>query len=77
LPEVTHKLLLQTAQRTDTFLSQDDVRQEYVNQETRKEWTDYKNDMIQNVIATRNIRLGEGKWQHSTSKVITKHEPMK
>ncbi|CAF4857376.1 unnamed protein product [Rotaria sp. Silwood1] len=42
LPEVTRKLLLHTAQRTFAHLSQDDIRREYINQETRKEWTDFK-----------------------------------
>ena len=65
LPEVTRKLLLHTAQRTYAHLSQDDIRREYVNQETRKEWTDFKKDILHDVIFKKNIRTGQGKWQHS------------
>jgi len=65
LPEVTRKLLLHTAQRTFAHLSQDDIRHEYVNQETRKEWTDFKKDILDEVMFRKNIRSGQGKWQHS------------
>ncbi len=68
LPEVTRKLLLHTAQRTYGHLSQGDIRQEYVNQETRKEWTDFKKEILNDVMFKKNIRSGQGKWQHSTSK---------
>ncbi|CAF3902101.1 unnamed protein product [Rotaria sp. Silwood2] len=67
LPEVTRKLLLHTAQRTFAHLSQDDIRREYINQETRKEWTDFKKDILNDVIFKKNIRSGQGKWQHSMS----------
>ncbi|CAF3321784.1 unnamed protein product [Rotaria socialis] len=66
LPEVTRKLLLHTAQRTFAHLSQDDIRREYINQETRKEWTDFKKDILDDIIFKKNIRAGQGKWQHST-----------
>ena len=65
LPEVTRKLLLHTAQRTFAHLSQDDIRREYVGQETRKEWTDFKKDILDDIIFKKNIRSGHGKWQHS------------
>ncbi|CAF0858697.1 unnamed protein product [Rotaria sordida] len=67
LPEVARKLLLHTAQRTFADLSQDDIRREYINQETRKEWTDFKKDILNDVIFKKNIRSGHGKWQHSLS----------
>ncbi len=67
IPEVTRKLLLHTAQRTYGHLSQGDIRQEYVNQETRKEWTDFKKEILNDVMFKKNIRSGQGKWQHSTS----------
>lgn len=73
---MTRKLLLHTAQRTFANVSQDEIRKEYVNQETRKEWTDFKKDIIQDVMFKKNIRSGQGKWQHAlptaTSDRLTK-----
>lgn len=66
LPEVTRKLLLHTAQRNFAHLSQDDIRREYIGQETRKEWTDFKKDVLDEIIGKKNIRAGQGKWQHAT-----------
>ncbi len=70
LPEVTLKLLLHTAQRNFAHLSQDAIRHEYVNQETRKEWIDFKKDIIDDIMFRKNIRSGHGKWQHSIPKPI-------
>lgn len=64
MPEVTRKLLLHTAQRTYAHLSQDDIRHEYISQETRKEWTDFKKDTMNDVMLRRNIQSGHGKWHH-------------
>lgn len=65
LHEVTRKLLLHTAQQTFAHLSQDDIRREYVNQETRKEWSDFKKDILSDIMFRRNIQAGQGKWQHT------------
>jgi hypothetical protein len=65
---VTRKLLLHTAERTFAHLSEDDIRREYVSQETRKEWTDFKKDILHDIIFKKNIRAGQGKWQHSKPK---------
>ena len=62
---MTRKLLLHTAQRTYAHLLQDDIRREYVNQETRKEWTDFKKDVVHDVMSKKNIRTGHGKWKHA------------
>ncbi|CAF1595441.1 unnamed protein product, partial [Adineta steineri] len=56
LPDVTRKLMLQTTQRTFGHLTQDDIRREYVSQETRKEWTDFKNDIVHRVISKKKHR---------------------
>ncbi|UJR26950.1 hypothetical protein I4U23_008258 [Adineta vaga] len=61
LPDVMRKLTLQTAQRTFGHLSQDDIRREYVSQETRKEWTDFKNDMVEHIISKKKPFFGQGK----------------
>ena len=67
LSEVTRQLLLQTTQRTDATLSKEDIQREYVNQETRKEWADRKSGIVNDVLAKKNIRSGQGKWKHSLS----------
>jgi len=61
LLDVTRKLILHTVQRTYGHLSQDDIRREYVNQETRQEWTDFKNEIVTDIISKKNIRFGHGK----------------
>ena len=71
LPEVTRKLLLHTAQRTFAHLSQDDIRREYINQETRKEWGDFKKDIMDDIMFRKSIQSGHGKWQHTVSTPTT------
>lgn len=61
LPDVVRKLILQTTQRTFGHLTQDDIHREYVSQETRKEWTDFKNDMVGHIMSKKTARIPRGK----------------
>ncbi|CAF0735528.1 unnamed protein product [Adineta ricciae] len=61
LPDLTRQLILQIAKRTFGHLSQDDIHHEYVSQETRKEWTDFKNDMVEHIMSKKKPLFGRGK----------------
>ncbi|CAF1496626.1 unnamed protein product [Adineta ricciae] len=61
LPDLTRQLILQIATRTFGHLSQDDIHHEYVSQETRKEWTDFKNDMVHHIMSKKKSFFGRGK----------------
>ncbi|CAF0878140.1 unnamed protein product [Didymodactylos carnosus] len=67
LTEVTRKLLIHSAKRTYAHFNQDDIRHEYIEQESRKEWSDLKKDIIADIINKKNIQVGKGKWQHSVT----------
>ena len=43
-------------------LSQDDIHNEYLNQEMKREWNEFKHNVVVDVINSRGIRPGYGKW---------------
>ncbi|XP_013418178.1 cyclic nucleotide-binding domain-containing protein 1 [Lingula anatina] len=62
LDEVTLQLLKQSNQRTFGNLTQEDIHEEYMQQELKREWNEYKHSIVVDAINTRGIRPGYGKW---------------
>ncbi|XP_051830277.1 cyclic nucleotide-binding domain-containing protein 1-like [Antechinus flavipes] len=61
---VTRKLLLQTAEQTFGYLTEEDVQKEYISLQRRKEWKNFKDKVIQSSLDYRGIKPGSGKWRH-------------
>ncbi|KAI0212923.1 Cyclic nucleotide-binding domain-containing protein 1 [Lamellibrachia satsuma] len=62
LDEVTLQLLLQSSERTFGKITQEDIHNEYINQEMKREWNEFKHNVVVDVINSRGIRPGYGKW---------------
>ena len=41
---------------------QNDVHEEYMNQELKCEWNEFKHNTVMDVINSRGVRPGYGKW---------------
>ena len=41
---------------------QDDIHNEYIDQEMKREWNQFKHGVVVDVINTKGIRPGYGKW---------------
>ncbi|XP_031802814.1 cyclic nucleotide-binding domain-containing protein 1 [Sarcophilus harrisii] len=61
---VTRKLVLQTAEQTFGYLTDEDVQKEYMTLQQRKEWKNFKDKVIQSSLDYRGIKPGSGKWRH-------------
>lgn len=44
------------------FVSQEDIQNEYVHQEQKRAWNEFKHSVIVDVINANGIRPGYGKW---------------
>ena len=51
------------AKETDVFIHlQTSIHNEYVQQELKREWNEFKHGVVSDVINSRGIRPGYGKW---------------
>ncbi|XP_059167093.1 cyclic nucleotide-binding domain-containing protein 1-like [Physella acuta] len=62
LDEVTKQLLRQSNKKTYGDLTKEDIQNEYLEQELKREWNEFKHAQVLDVINTRGIRPGFGKW---------------
>ena len=62
LDETTKRLLHQSSEPTFGNLSKDDIHREYVEQEMKREWNEFKHKVVLDVINSRGVRPGHGKW---------------
>ncbi|XP_076449075.1 cyclic nucleotide-binding domain-containing protein 1-like [Babylonia areolata] len=62
LDEVTVQLFKQSNTRTFGELTKEDIQREYMQQEQKREWNEFKHSMVVNVINANGIRPGYGKW---------------
>ena len=61
LDNITVRLLLQTDNGTFGTLTQEDLQKKFIEQEKKKEWKEYKNSVVSNVLGKYNIVQGFGK----------------
>jgi CRP-like cAMP-binding protein len=61
LDNITIRLLLQTNNRTFFDLSEEDLQRTFIGQETKNEWKNYKNKVVNNVFDKYSIVHGTGK----------------
>ncbi|XP_077982622.1 cyclic nucleotide-binding domain-containing protein 1-like [Glandiceps talaboti] len=62
LDDTTRSLLLQSNQRTFGNLTNQVIHDEYVDQELKREWNQFKHSVVIDVINSKGIRPGYGKW---------------
>lgn len=62
LDEVTIQLFKQSNNRTFGNLTKEDIQEEYMQQELKREWNEYKHGVLLDIINARGIRPGYGKW---------------
>lgn len=62
LDEVTKQLFQQSNVPTFGNLTQDDIQQEYIKQELKREWNEFKHKVVVESINAQGIRPGYGKW---------------
>nr|KAG5695553.1 hypothetical protein BaRGS_033975 [Batillaria attramentaria] len=62
LDEVTIQLFKQCNTRTFGNLTKEDIQNEYMQQEQKRAWNEFKHGMVVDVINAQGIRPGYGKW---------------
>ncbi|XP_050395802.1 cyclic nucleotide-binding domain-containing protein 1 isoform X1 [Patella vulgata] len=62
LDEVTVQLFKQSNTHLFGNLTKDDIHEEYMQQELKREWNEFKHHVVVDVINTRGIKPGYGKW---------------
>ncbi|XP_074644693.1 cyclic nucleotide-binding domain-containing protein 1-like [Tubulanus polymorphus] len=62
LNDITRQLLLQSSQKTFGQVTQEEIHDEYMKQELKREWNEFKHSIVVDVINGRGIRPGHGKW---------------
>ncbi|KAK3085643.1 hypothetical protein FSP39_006527 [Pinctada imbricata] len=62
LDDDTTKLFQQSNERTFGSLTKNDIQEEYMNQELKREWNEFKHGVMMEVINYKGIRPGYGKW---------------
>ncbi|XP_071493656.1 cyclic nucleotide-binding domain-containing protein 1-like [Diadema antillarum] len=62
LDETTRSLLLQSNETLYESLSETEIHSEYIDQEQKREWNQFKHNVLVDVINARGIRPGYGKW---------------
>lgn len=68
LDDDTKKLFQQSAEPTFGNLKKSDIQEEYINQKLKSEWSQFKRGVVMDVINSRGIRPGYGKWSMSSGK---------
>ncbi|XP_070486452.1 cyclic nucleotide-binding domain-containing protein 1 isoform X4 [Equus przewalskii] len=69
LDPVTKQLMLQTAQPTFGHLTDEDVKNEYLQEEKQKEWENFKDKTIKESLYYGGIIPGFGKWSHQWTSI--------
>nr|XP_006812143.1 PREDICTED: uncharacterized protein LOC102802841 [Saccoglossus kowalevskii] len=62
LDDTTRSLLVQSNEPTFGKLTNQDIHDEYVDQELKREWNQFKHGVVIDVINSKGIRPGYGKW---------------
>lgn len=62
LDETTIQLFKQSSNRTFGELTKDEIQDEYMRQELKREWNEFKHGVLLDVINSKGIRPGYGKW---------------
>lgn len=62
LDEVTRQLFRQSNKRTFGDLTKEDIQSEYLQQELKREWNEFKHSRVLEVINAYGVRPGYGKW---------------
>ena len=61
LDNITVRLLLQTDNSSFSNLNQDELHKKFIDQEKKKEWKEFKNSVVNNVVHKYGIVYGHGK----------------
>ncbi|XP_059109880.1 cyclic nucleotide-binding domain-containing protein 1 [Peromyscus eremicus] len=64
LDPVTKELMIQTAKPTFGHLTEEDVKNEYIQKVQEKEWKYFKNKTIKRTLDCNGVLPGFGKWDH-------------
>ncbi|VDI41155.1 cyclic nucleotide-binding domain-containing protein 1-like [Mytilus galloprovincialis] len=62
LDDVTIQLFTQSNEPTFNSFSKDEIQDEYMNQELKQQWNEFKHSVVVDVINSKGIRPGYGKW---------------
>jgi len=62
LDDVTRQLFRQSNKRTFGELTKEDIQNEYLQQELKREWNEFKHSQVLEVINAYGVRPGYGKW---------------
>ncbi|XP_041376775.1 cyclic nucleotide-binding domain-containing protein 1-like [Gigantopelta aegis] len=62
LDEVTIQLFKQSNTKSCANSTKEDIQEEYLQQELKREWNEFKHNVVIDVINQRGIRPGYGKW---------------
>ncbi|CAH1780517.1 unnamed protein product [Owenia fusiformis] len=62
LDDVTITLMQQSSTQTFGDLNTEKVKEEYVEQELKREWNEFKHNIVVEVVNAKGIRPGYGKW---------------
>ncbi|GFS16787.1 cyclic nucleotide-binding domain-containing protein 1-like [Elysia marginata] len=62
LDDVTQQLFRQSNTRTFGDLTKEDIQNEYLQQELKREWNEFKHAQVLEVINAYGVRPGYGKW---------------
>jgi len=62
LDDVTQQLFRQSNSRTFGDLTKEDIQSEYLQQELKREWNEFKHSQVLEVINAYGVRPGYGKW---------------
>lgn len=63
MDNITQRLLVQTASRTFGSFTQNQIYEKFIKQEKKKEWKEYKNLIVEDIIKKYGIIPGTGKYQ--------------
>ncbi|KAJ8041222.1 Cyclic nucleotide-binding domain-containing protein 1 [Holothuria leucospilota] len=62
LDETTSALLLQSNERLYKTMTEDQIHDEYIHQEQKRQWNEFKHGVVVDSINAKGIRPGMGKW---------------
>ncbi|PIK44234.1 putative cyclic nucleotide-binding domain-containing protein 1 [Apostichopus japonicus] len=62
LDETTTSLLLQSNERLYKTMTEDQIHDEYISQEEKRQWNQFKQGVLEDSIFAKGIRPGRGKW---------------
>lgn len=62
LDDTTKQLLHQSCSNTFANLKEEEIHDEFIEQELKREWNDFKQGVVMEVLNERAVRPGQGKW---------------